>query len=87
MISGWVTAEVEAIIELLVAGPAGVTRRIRAVIDTGFNGLLTLLPRQIAALGLTRVGEGTAVLADGTQSSLMFTRPSSSGTAYAGGYG
>ena len=42
MIEGAVNAAREAVVPLAVAGPAGPTRPIDAVIDTGFNGFLTL---------------------------------------------
>ena len=40
MIHGVVNAAYEAVIPLTVQGPAGQTRDIEAVIDTGFTGFL-----------------------------------------------
>ena len=42
MIEGVVNAVREAVVPLAVAGPAGRTLPIDAVIDTGFSGFLTL---------------------------------------------
>ena len=48
MITGKVTADAEAMIELQVAGPAQPSQQIFAVIDTGYNGYLTLPSNQIS---------------------------------------
>ena len=67
MITGIVNPDYEAVIHLLVQGPAGQEREINAVIDTGFNGFLTLPPILITALGLTRLSRGRAILANGAE--------------------
>jgi clan AA aspartic protease len=67
MIAGSVTASRDAIIRLMVRGPDGQEHEIAAVIDTGFNGFLTLPPSLITALALSRLGRGRAVLADGSE--------------------
>lgn len=67
MIAGNVSASYEATIRLLVRGPGGKENEIDAVIDTGFNGFLTLPPLQITALALDRLGRGRAILADGSE--------------------
>ncbi len=67
MITGFVNPDYEAVIHLLVQDPAGQEREVNAVIDTGFNGFLTLPPILIAALGLTRLSRGRAILANGTE--------------------
>ena len=67
MIEGVVNANYEAVITLPLQGPAGQTREIQAVVDTGFNGYLTLPPTLVAELGLPVVGDGEAVLADGSE--------------------
>jgi predicted aspartyl protease len=47
MITGLVNPDYEAVIRLRIQGPGGHEREIDAVIDTGFNGYLTLeLPRE-----------------------------------------
>jgi clan AA aspartic protease len=65
MIAGTVNAAREARIALVLRAPHGATQEIDALIDTGFNGFLTLPPRLIAALGLRRLARGRAILADG----------------------
>ena len=67
MIAGVVNAAYEPVITLAVQGPAGRTRDIDAVIDTGFGGLLTLPPALVAELGLLFKGTGRATLADGSE--------------------
>jgi clan AA aspartic protease len=66
MISGWVNAYREAIVRLTVRGLQGQEQTIEAVIDTGFNGYLTLPPALIAALGLPFRRNGRALLGDGS---------------------
>ncbi len=67
MISGTVNANREAVIRFPVRGPSGQEQEIEAVIDTGFNGFLTLSPTIVAALGLPLLGRGRAVLANGSE--------------------
>ncbi len=67
MIAGTVTAAREARISLVLRSPLGVTREIDALIDTGFDGFLTLPPNVIVALDLKRLGRGRAILADGRE--------------------
>lgn len=52
MISGRVSANLEARITLEVRDAAGATHSIEAEIDTGFNGFLTLPPALVTSLGL-----------------------------------
>ena len=68
MITGIVTAYREAIIHLTVRGPQRQEQEIEAIIDTGFDGFLTLPPTLIAALGLAWRRRGRAMLADGSES-------------------
>ena len=70
MIRGEVTADYEAVIQLLVYGPTGQSRCIKAVLDTGFNAYLTLPTSIVAELGLSYHGMAVAVLADGTRVAL-----------------
>ena len=65
MIDGAVNAAYEAVVPIAVRGPAGPDRDIEAVIDTGYNGFLTLPPVLVGALGLPFVTSGQAILADG----------------------
>ena len=66
MITGAVTAALEATIPLRVRGAGRRTRLVQAVIDTGFDGSLTLPPAIVMALGLPRRGRERGVLADGS---------------------
>ena len=52
MIGGNVNAFREPRVPVLVTGPTGVNRTINFLVDTGFNGELTLPPKLIATLGL-----------------------------------
>ena len=54
MITGVVTSQREAIVHLAVHDRDGREHEVEAIIDTGFDGSLTLPPSVIAALGLTR---------------------------------
>jgi len=51
-----------------VLGPGGQTEEIEAVIDTGFNGSLTLPANLIASLGLLWRRRGRSLLADVSES-------------------
>ncbi len=65
MIEGVVNAAYEAVVPLSVRGPEGGVRDIEAVIDTGYNGFLTLPPVLVRELDLPFVAIGQAILADG----------------------
>jgi len=67
MITGTVNADYEAVIRLQVQGPTGHAHDVDALIDTGFNGFLTLPPALVTALGLTRRSRGRAQLANGSE--------------------
>ncbi len=68
MITGVFTADLQAIIRLMVHGPAGQQEEIDGVIDTGFDGSLTLPAEVIARLDLVWRRRGRAVLANGGES-------------------
>ena len=68
MITGIVNADLDATLRLTIVGLHG-KRRIRAIIDTGFDGFLSLPPDVIAELGLNWNGKSQAELADGSTSS------------------
>ena len=68
MITGHVTAYREAVIPLNVEGPRNRGREISAVVDTGFNGFLTLPASLIQELELVWRRRGRAMLADGSDS-------------------
>ena len=67
MIEGRVNAAYEPVVTLALQGQAGQTREIEAVIDTGYNGFLTLPPALVTELGLAYLDRGRAILADGSE--------------------
>jgi clan AA aspartic protease len=67
VITGIVTADREAIINWIVYGDAGRKRTIEAVIDTGYDGWLTLPPAMISQLCLPWDRQGRGWLADGSE--------------------
>ena len=66
MIEGVVNAAYEAVVTLPLRGPEGQYREIAAVIDTGYNGFLTLPTPVVAELGLAFGGISRATLANGS---------------------
>lgn len=67
MIVGTVNSEFEAEISVVVLGVYGLRRAFEAVIDTGFNGDLTLPSEEFVELGLPLVGRRRVTLGDGSQ--------------------
>ena len=65
MIEGVVNAAYEVVVTLFLRSPAGQTREIEAVIDTGYNGFLTLPAAMVAELKLPFLGPSRATLANG----------------------
>ena len=65
MIEGVVNAAYEAVVSVSLHGPAGQAREIEAVIDTGYNGFLTLPTATVAELQLPFLGRSRATLANG----------------------
>ena len=68
MITGVVTADLEPVVRIAIRGPQGQEREIEALVDTGFNGWLSLPTDMIAMLGLPWRRRGRALLADGSES-------------------
>jgi clan AA aspartic protease len=68
VISGIVTAHAEAVITLTVRGPEDREEEIEGIIDTGFDGWLSLSHELIVTLGLPWRRRGRALLADGSES-------------------
>ena len=66
MIEGVVNAAYEAVVTLPLRGPEGQSREIDAVVDTGYNGFLTLPVTVVEELGLVFGGISRATLADGS---------------------
>jgi len=67
MINGAVSSDRQVVIPLTIRGNAGYDRDIEAIIDTGFDGWLSLPPSLIAALALEWRQRGRAFLADGSE--------------------
>ena len=67
MIVGSVNADYEPIIRIGVCSSNGQVHKQDAIVDTGFNGWLSLPPDVITALGLTWKRRGRATLADGSE--------------------
>ena len=65
MIEGVVNPHFEAVVRLSLLNASGQTRDVDAVVDTGFNGFLTLPPTLVAELGLRWLGQKSLVLANG----------------------
>ena len=65
MIEGVVNTHYEAVVRLSLLNSSGQTRDIDAVVDTGYNGFLTLPSVLVAELELTRLGQKSLVLANG----------------------
>ena len=83
MISGVVTHDRQAVIHLTVRGPAGQEQEIEAIIDTGFDGSLSLPSSIVVQLGLPWRQRGRALLADGG-AFLTSTKPQCIGTGKLG---
>ena len=65
MIEGIVNADYEAVITLALRGQEGQAREIEVVIDTGYNGFLSLPPALVAELEFPVLGRSEATLANG----------------------
>jgi predicted aspartyl protease len=70
MLSGRVTPEREAVLSIAVVGPTGKRELLEAMVDTGYNGFLTLPSWLVAALDLSSAGTARATLGDGSEVSL-----------------
>jgi len=67
MITGIVNADFEPIIPLSVCGSDGKVYTQDAIVDTGFNGWLSLPPDLIAQLNSRWKRRGRAILGDGSE--------------------
>lgn len=67
MIQGTVNQRCEAILPLVVGNASGQRQLINAVIDTGFNGFLTLPSAMITALNLPWNASDIVTLGDGSE--------------------
>jgi len=70
MLTGRVTSEKEAVVQIRVLGPAGQTALVEAAIDTGYDGFLTLPAPLIRDLALQFAGTERVMLADGKEVSM-----------------
>ncbi len=68
MIKGKVTESLESVISLTLVVFNGKKHSIEAIIDTGFDGALSLPSSTIAALGWAWRTRGRGLLADGSES-------------------
>lgn len=66
MIQGRVNAHREALVSLSLRGTQGEEHAFEAVIDTGYNGFLTLPPDLIELLGFPFLRSSRAILGDGS---------------------
>ena len=67
MITGTVNADFEPIITISICGDGGKIYTQDAIVDTGFNGWLSLPPDLITQLNLRWKRRGRAILGDGTE--------------------
>ncbi len=65
MITGSISPDREALLPVAVYGTGGL-QEFEAVVDTGFNGYLTLSSAEIAALGLSFHSQTLVMLGDGS---------------------
>ncbi|NJP11545.1 MAG: clan AA aspartic protease [Leptolyngbyaceae cyanobacterium RU_5_1] len=66
MMSGYVNVNREAIIQVTIVGASNPLKSVRAIIDTGFTGDLTLPRDVIDELGFTLRGFQRVILGDGS---------------------
>jgi clan AA aspartic protease len=66
MITGYITAQREAIVRLVVFDAARQPHDVDTVIDTGFNGFLTLPRAMVQMFQLPLVGNRRVTLGDGS---------------------
>jgi clan AA aspartic protease len=66
MITGELNADLEIILRLQVQDVQGTAHEVETVIDTGYNGFVTLPPALVASLGLRWLYREQGRLADGS---------------------
>ena len=69
------------LVDLILRGPTGTEAEVEFVLDTGFTGVLTMLPSVCEALGLHYVrpqpaslAEGSSVILEAYQAALLWNR-------------
>ncbi len=66
MIVGTVSSNYEAVVSVVVSAPNGQRMNVEGLIDTGFNGHMTLPTELISELGLQSMTQYEVRLGDGT---------------------
>ncbi|MDP6355829.1 MAG: clan AA aspartic protease [Planctomycetota bacterium] len=66
MVIGAVDSNLQAVVELTLVGPQNQPINVNAIIDTGFNGFLTLPLAQVRNLECEHIAKAEATLADGS---------------------
>ena len=74
MNDGVVSAELEPLIKIRLVGIGAQEHEIEAIIDTGFNGHLSLPVEQIESLGWPVRGEETTIFGDGREAPMDMYR-------------
>lgn len=74
MISGRVNLRMEPSLVVTVHDAGGNTHSLEAMVDTGFNGFMTLPNKTIRQLGLKKSGDVQIILADGRAQSCAVYR-------------
>jgi len=72
LIAGRVNEVGVVLVDLLVESPTGDSDTVSCMVDTGFDGLLTLPAAIIESLGLEERGQTGVILADGTQTKMTY---------------
>lgn len=67
MITGYVNSNLEAELTIQLIGPTGQLLILRSVIDTGYNGYLTLPISHVTSLGLQQFAFSDVTLGDNSQ--------------------
>jgi predicted aspartyl protease len=66
VIEGTVNDHREAVVEITILGLADQRERVTCVVDTGYDGALTLPAEIASSLGLPSMGAGRSMLGDGS---------------------
>jgi clan AA aspartic protease len=72
MINGVVNAQLEPTVQLAIHDATGQPHDVEVVVDTAYNGFLTLQPAQVTALGLPLKNQLQVRLADGSMQLINF---------------
>ena len=72
MIAGVVNTHLEATVRLVIHDSSGQPLDVDVIVDTAYNGFLTLPPAQVTALGLARKAQQQVLLADGSIQAIDF---------------